>query len=139
MFTDGVMVLPENKGKGIGQLKTMGTLRGFTVWTYKDYIRSGQVKVAESDNFIPLLKQVLIKHIDGAYIELAVANYYLHEVLEKPGGLVFDPDLPHTNDYYYLSTINNPEVIQMFNEFQATEQEAIEQLKIKYKVGVHAQ
>ena len=138
-YVDGVVVLPENKGKGLSHFKTLGTLRGFTVWDNKDLTQSGQVKLAESDDFVPLLKQVLMKHVDGAYIELAVANYHLGEVLDKPGALVFDPDLPHRKDSYYFSTIKYPEVVQMFNEFQATERNAIEALQKKYRVGVFAE
>ena len=107
-YIDGVVVLPENKGRGIDHLKTIGTLRGFTIWDYKKYIQSGQMELAESNNFVPLLKQVLMKRIDGAYMELAVANYYLQDVLKKPGALVFDPNLPHTRDNYHLSSIKHP-------------------------------
>ena len=78
-----------------------------------------------------------MKHVDGAYIELAVANYYLRDVMKKPGTLVFDPDLPHTKDSYHLSTINYPEIILIFNEFQITERKAIEALQKKYKVGAY--
>ena len=134
-YVDGVVVLPENKGNGIRRFKTIGTIRGFDVWEGTNYIQTGQVKVAESNDFGPLLKQVLMENVDGAYIELAVANYYLREVLNKPGALVFDPDLPFREDSYYLSTIKHPEIMKIFNKFQVTERNAIEALQKKYKVG----
>ena len=137
-YVDGVVVLPENKGLGLSHLKTLGTLRGFTVWDNNEHVQSGKIKLAESDDFVPLLKQVLMKRVDGAFIELAVANYYLREVMKKPGALVFDSELPHKEDSYYFSTIKHPEIIKMFNEFQIAEQNAIERLQEKYKVGAFA-
>lgn len=138
-YLDGVVVLHENKGKGIDHLKSLGTLGGFTVWDYNKYFQSGQIKLTEVNDFVPLLKQVLMENIDGAYIEIAVANYYLREVLKRPGGLVFDSDLPHTKGSYYLSTIKHPEIIQLFNNFLVSEESAIEMLQKKYKVGAFSQ
>lgn len=138
-YIDGVVVLPENKGKGISHLKILGTVRGFTSLDYYDDIESGQIELSENTNFIPLLQQVLMKRVDGAYIEVSVANYYLREHLKKPGALVFDADLPHTEDSYYLSSIKYPQIIQEFNEFLTAEQDAIETLQKKYKVGAFAQ
>lgn len=134
-YTDGVMVLSENKGKGLRYLKKLGTLRGFTPFDYLNLINSGQIQLRENSKFIPLLQQVLLKRIDGAYIEISVARYNLHEKLKTPDALLFDPDLPHTTDYYYLSSIKHPYIIKKFNDFLHTEQDAVNRLKEKYKVG----
>jgi len=134
-YIDGVMVLPKNKGRGLGKLKTLGTMRGFTAWDYYDQINSGQIELLENSNFIPLLKQVIFKRIDGAYIETSVARYILNEKMKKPNALVFDQDLPHTTDFYYLSTIKHPKIIEKFNVFLSAEKDSIDQLKKKFKVG----
>ncbi len=134
-YADGVMVLSENKGKGIRFLKRLGTIRGFTPWDYYDQINSGQIQLEENNKFIPLLKQVLSKRIDGAYIDIAVARYNLHEKMKKSGALVFDPDLPHTRDFYHLSSIRHPDIVKKFDNFLDIEKDAINQLKKKYKVG----
>ncbi len=134
-YTDGVIVLSENKARGISYLKRLGTIGGFTAWDYYDQINSGQIKLYENNNFIPLLKQVLSKRIDGAYVEISVAKYNLHEKMRQSEALVFDPDLPHTKDFYYLSSIKHNEILKKFNTFLSTEKDAIDQLKKKYKVG----
>lgn len=139
LYTDGVMMLPENLGKGVDHLKRLGTIGGFTVWDYYDEIASGQIELEESSDIVPLLHLVLLNRIDGAYIETSVADYYLREHLQKPDALVFDGDLPHTQDSYYLSSIHSPELIETFNEFLDAEHDAIDMLRQKYQIRVKAQ
>ena len=135
-YIDGVMVLPGNKGMGIDALKTLGTIRGFTAWTYMDLIKEGKVKIRENNGFIPLLEMTMKGRVDGAYVSIDVARWQLAEVLGKPGGLVFDSDLPYTKSAYFLSTIKEPEVMKEFNQFLVDKKELVDGLKEKYKVDV---
>ena len=134
-FTDGVMVVPERLGKGVGKLKILGTVRGFTAWDYLDQQKKGEVEIAENSSFSGLLSQVIKKRIDGAYINLDVANYHLREILKKPGALVFDPDLPHTKGHYFASTIENPEAMKKFNDFLKKNSGDIKKIKEKYQLS----
>lgn len=133
-YIDGVLVLPQNKGRAIGEFKVLGTMTGFTPWNYLDLIKDKRVTVFENDSFISLLKQVTLKRVDGAYVNIEVARYQLREVLHQPDALVFDPALPHTRDYYYLSTVKHPAIIQEFNQFLATETELYEQIRKKLAI-----
>jgi len=140
-YIDGVMVLPHNKGRGIGQFKLLGTMTGFTPWNYLELIKDGRVTVFENDSFISLLKQVTLKRVDGAYVNVEVAKYQLRAVLHQPGALVFDPDLPHTRDYYYLSSVRHPAIIAEFNQFLATQPGIYEQIRKKLAIEstIHGQ
>ena len=51
-YIDGVLVKPENLGKGKSNIKTLGTVRGFTAWDYLADIESGAIKVNENANDI---------------------------------------------------------------------------------------
>ena len=133
-YIDGVMVLPEHKGKGSAKLKRLGTVRGFTTWEYLEMVEKGDIKLVENSTFTGLIKQVLKKRINGAYFNVAVCNYQLTEVMKKPGALVFDETLPHTKSHYYLSTLNFPKLINEFNNFLIKEKPAIDALKNKYQV-----
>lgn len=133
-FIDGVVVPPEFKGRGLKQFKVLGTMTGFTPWNYLDLIKNKQVTVFENDSFVSLLKQAQLKRVDGAYINIEVAKYQLKEVLHQPDTLVFDPDLPHTKDYYYLSSVKHPRIIQEFNEFLSKESELYERIRIKLAI-----
>ncbi len=135
-YIDGVMVLPERKGRGVEHLKRLGTIRAFTPWTYLDLIKAGKVKISENSDFIPLIKMTLMKRVDGAYINVAIAHYQLENVLHKSNALVFDPDLPHTRSFYHLSSIKYPEIIEEFDRFLIQERNLIDGLKEKFGVGV---
>jgi len=134
-YIDGVVVLAENKSMNLSTLKTLGTVRGFTPYPYLDLISQKKVKLNENNNFISLLKQVLVKRIQGAYSNISVARYNLKENLKKPDAIVFNANLPHIKDSYYMSSISHPEVISEFNAFLKDKKPQIDTLKKKFNVG----
>ena len=133
-YIDGVFVVPEHKGRGVPALKMLGTVTGFTPWKYYDAIKRKEISLSENDNSISLLKQAVFKRIDGAYINVEVARYQLRANLKQPDALVFDPALPHIADFYYLSSIKHPAIIQEFNEFLLREKDVYE--RIRKKLGI---
>ena len=133
-FIDGVMVRPDHKGKGVAQLKKLGSMAGFTARPYRDHIDSGAIRILTHHSFDALLKQVLRQNTDGAYINVAVAHYRLEKTLNNPGALVFDPGLPHIKDSYRLSSIKYPQLIAEFNEFLTQKKDIVETLKQKHQV-----
>lgn len=133
-YIDGVMVLPKNKGKGKGGIGKLGTVMGFTAFELLDDIKSGAVKINENKSFTALLKQTIAGRVDGAYANVAVANYHLREILKQPGALVFDPEIPHTRDAYRLSTIKHSALIEEFNAWMKENQPNIQAIKDKYAV-----
>lgn len=133
-YIDGVMVKPENKGKGKESIKTLGLVMGFTAFEYLGDIEAKKMKTAENKNFTALLKQADLGRIDGAYANVAVAQHQLREVLKKPNALVFDPSLPHSKDSYRLSTIAHPTVIEEFNAWMESNKPNVQAIKDKFKV-----
>jgi len=73
------------------------------------------------------------KRIDGIYANVVVGAYQLRK-MNKKEALVFDPSLPHSDDYYFLSSIKYPQIIKRFNQFMRDNKTLIEQLKAKYKI-----
>lgn len=135
-YIDGVMVRPENLGRGITKFKKLGTVRGFTTWEYIEMLEKREIQLAESNSFTNLIKQTIKGRIDGAYFNVAVANHQLQTVLKKPGALVFDKTLPHTTSHYNLSTIRHPALISQFNDFLVEKKPSIDALKNKYQVHI---
>jgi polar amino acid transport system substrate-binding protein len=133
-FIDGVMVSPDNKGKGIDNLKKLGIVRGFTAWDYLDLIKKRSVEVKETNSLTSLIKLTTNKRNDGAYFNIDVATYFLNETLKAPDSLVFDPDLPHTKSSYSLSSIKHPKIIEQFNHFLIEQADWIKTVKEKYHV-----
>lgn len=114
-YLDEVMVTPDRRGKGLSELRVLGTVRGFTPWEYLKRIEKGEIKLHENDTIQGLLQQAIHGRIDGAYFSVVVAKYQLREVLKTPQGLVFDPQLPHTRSAHLLSTLKYPQIIQELN------------------------
>ncbi len=135
-FIDGLMVLPENKGKSESALKNIGVVAGFTPWSYFDLIESGKISVTENESVTGILKQVINNRIDGSYLNVSVAKYQLSETLKLDHALVFDPDLPHTKSSYYFSSIKHPGVIKEFNRFLVSQKVEIDKLKKKYEIDI---
>jgi ABC-type amino acid transport substrate-binding protein len=131
-YIDGVMIKGERDGMTKSSLKNLATVRGFTAWDYMPEIEAGQIKVSENSGFEATLKQVAAGRADGAYVNIAVAEYTLMNVLNKPDALIFAPELPHTLGFYYVSTIGNSDVINSLNKFMEDRSGEIETLKSKY-------
>ena len=128
-YIDGVMVLPEHRAKGLAAFATLGTVTGFTPFAWLDRIQAGTVKLVENAQTQPLLRQALTGRIDGAYASVAVAHYALDHQLNQPGGLVYDPGLPHTSDAYLLSSTRHPEVIAAFDSWLAANGAQVQAIK----------
>lgn len=132
--TDGVMVLPENKGRGLEKLKYLGTIQGFTLPAYTALIKDRKIRLSESYEMKGLINSVIKKNADGAYITVDCANHHLRTVLQKPDALVFDPGLPYDVAAHQLSSILYPEIIKKFDSFLDEEKELREQLKADYRI-----
>jgi len=133
-FIDGVSVIPERKNDSVEDIHILGTVAGFTPWAWMDRIKENKVAISENSSFESLVRQTLVRRIDGAYASLAVINYQLNNVLKKPGALVFNPHLPYSQDNYYLSTIKQPAVLSEFNSWMNHNQIKIAGLKRQYGV-----
>lgn len=132
-YIDGVVVKSENIKNGVDKLTNLGIVMGFTPFSYIDLIKQGKVKVSENPRIDGLLKQVSIGRIDGGYLNISVAKFYMKDWKENEK-LVFASGLPNTKSTRHLSSISHPEIIDKFNEFLVSEKSKIDELKAKYKI-----
>lgn len=131
-YVDGVLVRPENLGRGVEGTRTLGTVSGFTPFAWLDVIREGKVQVKENPRLDLLLKQAALDRVDGAYASVAVANYQLDRMLGMPGALVFDPRLPHSRDYYRLSSVRQAAIIAEFDAWMAANAAQVKAIKDRF-------
>jgi polar amino acid transport system substrate-binding protein len=131
-YTDGVFVLPANKGKGVALLKQLGTVRGFTPWDYLGLVESHQIKLQEVNSFQQSLLQAVNARVNGVYMNVDVGNYQLASVMQQPGALVFDDLLPSSTGFYTLSSTKHANIIVEFNEFLTAHAAQVAELKVKY-------
>jgi len=130
-YIDGVMVRPGDKGRGLAEFRTLGTVAGFTPFAWLDEIKAGRVQVKENPRMDLLVRQVLLDRLDGAYASVAVVNRQLDE-MGRPGGLVFDPSLPHSRDAYMLSSQSRPELVAEFDAWMAANLVQVQQIKDRW-------
>lgn len=131
---EGAMVLPAQLGRPLPQIKSLGTVLGFTPWPYQTAIESKALTPVVDDTLDVLLRLALAGRVDAVYANVDVANYLLAEKLHAPGGLVFDPSLPHARSDFSMSTIRYPGVVVEFDAFLRRETHLLRQLRSKYEI-----
>ena len=139
-FTDGVIVLPKNKNKGINNLKRLGIPTGFTPYKYLGLIEEGKIKLFEAYRYNELYHQVQYGKIDGAYVNVQVAKYYFSQIKKSSDSpVVFDPSLPNSTGFHHFSTIKYPKVVSELDAFMkdAANKAAIDELKRAYQFVDH--
>lgn len=135
---EGTFVAGGKAGKGIGGIKSLVTLTGFTPFPYAGPVRSGAIKLYFADNLESMRKMLEIGRVDGIYASDMAMRAYVAKDAAKTGGaqqrIVLDPSLPGATAAFCLSTLKHPELIAQFNQFLAAEGESIAALKRKYGV-----
>jgi ABC-type amino acid transport substrate-binding protein len=133
-YIDGAMVLPSRLGQGEEKLKKLGVIRGFTPWDYLASIKAGKIDAKENKQMSHLMRMAESGRVDAVYFNVLVARYFLKHSDFEDDLVKYDPALPHTQDFYYLSSIKHPDVITQFNEFMLKETELVNNLRKKYEL-----
>ena len=125
---------PNRKGLGIGELKQLGTIRGFTPFPYRKRINSGEMDIIENNSLAALVNMTLADRVNGAYMNIQSVQYHLINIMKQPNGLVFDSDLPSYKDFYYLSSLKHNIIVDEFNQFLQQEKLFVSELKEEFKL-----
>ena len=133
-LTDGLMVLPSQKGKALESIKKISMVRGFSPSSYREQIEAKKIEVSEVNDAAAAIAMVEAGRVDGAYVNVQSTTYLMAEVLKKPGAVVYDDTLPHSATERSLSSILHPEVIKQLDEFLVKEKDTVAKIKAKYKI-----
>ncbi|HEV7368277.1 transporter substrate-binding domain-containing protein [Arenibaculum sp.] len=131
-YVDGTIV-PAGKPAAKDEIRTLGTVAGFTPWAWADDLGSGGAVLSENGSFEALLAQVLNGRVDAAYANVAVVRHQLDR-LGRPGALVFAPDLPHVRGAYHLSTTKHPDVIAEFDAWLAANAGRVAEIRRRFGI-----
>ncbi|PCJ16244.1 MAG: hypothetical protein COB04_11330 [Gammaproteobacteria bacterium] len=121
-YIDGLMVSPKKADITLEQIKTIGTVRGFTAWDYLGAIKSGQIKSREVNSLDALMKMSINHRLDGAYFNIAVAKHALQQDLKQTDALIFAKQLPHTTSHYTVSTLKHNDILKEIDQFNQSQQ-----------------
>lgn len=133
-YTDGILVLPRNRGNGVKSLKVLGIIHGFDPWRHLPELDRNAVRLSENQSMAGLIGKGLVGRVDGIYANVAVVKYQL-KMMGQEGQLVFDSSLPYSTSGFRMSTINRPDVMKQFNRFLAEQGELVKRLQEEYGVA----
>lgn len=131
-YLDGVLVKPEHLGRGLAGIRLLGTQNGFTPWPYLEDIHSGRLRLIQASQIDSLLRMALGERVDAVYLNPQVVAHHLREMQLTAGTLVFDPQLPHVEDHYYVSSIHRPQLIDEFDRFLREQAELVAQIRLRH-------
>lgn len=133
-YVDGTIVPADRPAMKKDEIRTLGTVSGFTPWAWAADLDAGSPVLSENGSFDALLAQVLNGRVDAAYANVAVARHQL-ERLGRPGALVFAPDLPHVRGTYHLSTTRHPDLIAELDAWLAANAVRIKEFRREFGIG----
>jgi len=128
-FVDGIMVPPQRLEEDAETIRRIGTIRGFTPWTLLPDIERGRYVISQNNSISGLLRQVLARRLDGAYVNEAVAQYQLRHLSRAENALVLDRRLPHAHASYFVSSTRHPAVVRELDGWLAANAEKIAALR----------
>jgi len=128
-FTDGVLSLAKNDGKPVNSL---GIIKGFTAWDYKDQIDSGLIGLHTELSVKALLDGLLAGKYDGIYYNVEAFMSLLKEHGVDESQIVFRKDLRKTRSLYMLSSIDHGPTVLALNQFLRTHKEWVKERKAHY-------
>lgn len=129
-FTDGAFVMPTHRGRGVTRIRRLGIPNGFTPFPYRQWIDRGDIQVEESGKHYGLFEKLRSGHIDAAYLNHRMGLHYFAQREPDPARRpVFDPELPHVDDFWHLSSATRPELVEAFRVFMARNPELLPQAK----------
>ncbi len=133
-YVDGILGKPENSDKNISELKTIGTITGFTPVGFMDLINSGKLRLVEFNKSEELIKHTISGKIDIAYLNIDVGAFILRRTIAKPDALKYNPNLSHLTSTYRIATKKYPDIITEFNRWVEKNKKRIEYIASNYGI-----
>ena len=101
-------------------------------WPYLPDIRAGHIRLIQANQIDSLLRMAGSDRVDGVYLNPRVVAHQLRQMRMAADSLVFDPELPHVEDHYYLSSIHHPQLIEAFNRFLLERAELVGEIRRRH-------
>jgi polar amino acid transport system substrate-binding protein len=113
---EGTFILSSNKNKfnKLNNIKTIGLIGDVISWSMHHDFELYKISTIKDTDCRNLIEKLLDKKIDAIYCNYDVVIDYIKE-MNLEDLVYFNTNLPYIDDYYHLSTINHPEIIEKFN------------------------
>lgn len=113
-FNSGVVSLSKDKDSPFTR---MGTIKGFTAWSYKDMIESGALKLVEETGTDGLIEGLFSGRTNGVYYNVESFMALVDKAGYPSDSIVFRRELITSRSLYMMSSILHPEKIYALNQF----------------------
>jgi polar amino acid transport system substrate-binding protein len=130
---EGLAVLPQRLGRPLEEIRTIGSVRGFTPVPYLEAILSQRLQLLETSNMSALIALALSERVDAIYVNQTVLRYHLGQQ-GQPDSLLFDRNLPHLEVDFHISTLKAPDIIDQLNRYLNSEHRSLARLRAKYGI-----
>lgn len=127
-YVDGLFVVPGDVGKTLADIRTVGTVRGFSPVVLADAVAAGIIQVHENSSFVSLVQMGVLGRVGAIYGNVSVIGDRLKR-LGKSASLVFDPGLPHDDGAYHLATVKSPAAIADFDAWIADHADRVAEME----------
>ena len=134
IFTLGsTLVLPEQQQIKLENFRTLAVIHGFVPTQWLALQAQYKYRMVDVPDVASALGLVLKGRLDGANIELNVAQHYLRGI-QAQDQLVIGEHLPFTQLPFLMSTLRHPALIEQFNQFLRQQKTEIDALKLQYQL-----
>ncbi|MDX1924010.1 MAG: transporter substrate-binding domain-containing protein [Rickettsiaceae bacterium] len=122
---DGIFVNIEDINNHKSHITKFGIVNDLILRDIDKKTKTGSVKITKKESCADLLVLLKNKEVDAIFCNYDVAMYLLkrNALSDK---VVFNPDLPVIDGYFYLSTINRSEIIKKFDIWLGQNREFVE-------------
>ncbi len=114
-------------------IKTLGTIIGFTPTLWFDKLEGGQLAIIEESSPVSIIKHLTHENIDATNIDASVIRHNL-SLLSKDIKIQVNKNIPYEIFAFHLSSVKHPQIIEEFNHFLSSNKALINKLKIKYHI-----
>jgi hypothetical protein len=131
----GAMVKSSRLGKTIGEITRLSIPLGFTPQLgWENLIDSNKVTLIPVVTPMAELQLLALDRVDAAEVDYFVSQY---QILNNPefNQFRFDPNLPHSQVEFKLSTIKQTGLIDEINDFVRSQTALINELKLQYGIS----
>lgn len=125
------MVRREWQDISLAEFETLAVPLGFTPVKWLSLISAGDVNLIQVPDSSAALQMVLLGRATGADIEYNVARH-LMIMMNRPGELVLNTQLPLDEVGFTVSTLRHAELIRELDQFIADNPALLTQLKQRY-------
>ncbi|WP_166267147.1 substrate-binding periplasmic protein [Marinobacter caseinilyticus] len=133
-FIDAIFVLPANRHMTWHDMDDYGTIQGFTPWKFAWQIDQGLLRLITASNPRNLVDLALSGQVDAINLAVPVARYQLRAINQADGLVVAPQLMTQKHSWYFLSTIQHPEVLTRLNRFLREQQGTVQALLERYEL-----